>query len=192
MPPPFRAAQGQREECKGTYRLQTAEMAQSGCDFYTDQEFCLEEMPARIRDEAVEAGRACIGRAHRNGQVLQFLWKGVAQYMLWNEKRYLFGACSLSSQDPAAGMALYRKLSEAGCLHPTLRIDPRRGGSCRGSGSSREVETPAVPRLLRGYLSLGASLCGEPCLDRAFKTIDFLVLLDIEAMPPGMFRRFAG
>lgn len=177
-------------ECVGTYRLQTAEMAQTGCDFYTDQEFCLEELPGRIREEAVEVGRACIGRAHRNGQVLQLLWKGLANYLVWNGKRYLFGACSLPSQDPAEGMTLYRKLVESGCLHPTLRIDPRRGWSCRVSGSSKEVPVPEIPRLLRGYLSLGATLCGEPALDRSFKTIDFLVLLDIEAMPPGMFRRF--
>lgn len=178
-------------ECVGTYRLQTAAMAQAGCDFYTDQEFCLEELPLRIREEAVEVGRACIGRAHRNGQVLQLLWKGLANYLVWNEKRYLFGACSLPGQDTDAGMALYRKLVEGGFLNPTLRIEPRQGWFCRASEMEREdVVAPETPRLLRGYLSLGGSICGEPALDRIFKTIDFLVLLDIEAMPPGMFRRF--
>ena len=179
-------------ECVGTYRLQTAEMAQAGCDFYSDQEFCLEEMPVRMREEAVEVGRACIGRAHRNGQVLQLLWKGLANYLVWNDKRYLFGACSLPSQDAAVGMALYRKLSEGGYLNPSLRIEPRPGWSCRNSGSEQteSAEAPDTPRLLRGYLSLGGFICGEPALDRAFKTIDYLVVLDIEAMPPGMFRRF--
>ena len=80
-------------ECVGTYRLQTAAMARSGCGFYTDQEFRIAELPESVREEAVEVGRACIGRAHRNGHVLHLLWKGLANYLLWNGKRYLFGAC---------------------------------------------------------------------------------------------------
>ena len=42
-------------------------------------------------------------------------------------------------------------------------------------------ETPRInpPRLLRAYLSIGAQICGEPAMDREFKTIDFLTLLDL-------------
>jgi putative hemolysin len=178
-------------ECVGTYRLQTAAMAAEGGGFYTDQEFRVAEIPESILAEAVEVGRACIGRAHRNGQVLQLLWKGLANYLMWNEKRYLFGACSLSSQDPAEGTALYRELSASGCLHPTLRIEPRSGWECALEGAIPLSQTvPETPRLLKGYLNLGGHVCGEPALDRAFKTIDYLVLLDVEAMPPGLFRRF--
>ncbi len=178
-------------ECVGTYRLQTASMATEGCGFYTDQEFCVTDIPEAILAEAVEVGRACIGRAHRNGQVLQLLWKGLANYLLWNDKRYLFGACSLSSQDPVEGITLYRELSTAGSLHPALRIDPRPGMECRAEGViPLSQPVPEIPRLLKGYLNLGGHVCGEPALDRAFKTIDYLVLLDVEAMPPGLFRRF--
>jgi putative hemolysin len=38
------------------------------------------------------------------------------------------------------------------------------------------------PKLLRAYLGVGARICGPPVLDRDFKTIDFLTLLDIESM----------
>ena len=178
-------------ECVGTYRLQTAAMAMEGGGFYTDQEFRVTEIPESILAEAVEVGRACIGRAHRNGQVLQLLWKGLANYLLWNDKRYLFGACSLSSQDPAEGVALYRELSASGSLHPTLRIEPRSGWECAPGGVlPLSQAVPETPRLLKGYLNLGGHVCGEPALDCAFKTIDYLVLLDVEAMPPGLFRRF--
>jgi putative hemolysin len=178
-------------ECVGTYRLQTAAMARSGCGFYSDQEFRIDDIPARIREEAVEVGRACIGRAHRNGHVLHLLWKGLANYLLWNGKRHLFGACSLARQDPVEGLVLYRELSATGFLHPEIRVEPRPGWECR-AGDAIPVATPVpeVPRLLKGYLNLGGSVCGEPALDRAFKTIDYLVLLDVEAMPPGVFRRF--
>jgi putative hemolysin len=178
-------------ECVGTYRLQTAAMARPGCGFYTDQEFRIADLPESIREEAVEVGRACIGRAHRNGQVLHLLWKGLAHYLLWNAKRYLFGACSLASQDPVDGQLLYRELSANGHLHPEIRIEPRPGWECRTDGPLPVIaQAPEVPRLLQGYLNLGGRVCSEPARDRAFKTIDYLVLLDVDAMPPGLFRRF--
>jgi putative hemolysin len=48
------------------------------------------------------------------------------------------------------------------------------------------------PRLLRGYLALGAKLCGPPALDRRFQTIDFLTMLDLEKLPPLAQRHFFG
>jgi putative hemolysin len=47
-----------------------------------------------------------------------------------------------------------------------------------------------IPKLLRAYLSLGAKICGPPALDREFKTIDFLTLLDLRAMDPATRRKF--
>jgi len=40
------------------------------------------------------------------------------------------------------------------------------------------AETPRIPKLLRAYLTVGAKICGPPALDRQFKTLDFLTLLD--------------
>jgi putative hemolysin len=36
---------------------------------------------------------------------------------------------------------------------------------------------------LTAYLSLGAKICAPPAMDREFKTIDFLTLLDLENLP---------
>ena len=46
------------------------------------------------------------------------------------------------------------------------------------------------PKLLRAYLSIGANICGRPALDREFKTIDFLTLLDLESMSSCARSRF--
>jgi len=40
-----------------------------------------------------------------------------------------------------------------------------------------------IPPLMRAYLTLGASICGAPALDREFKTIDFLTWMDLENLP---------
>ena len=51
-------------------------------------------------------------------------------------------------------------------------------------------EPPKIPKLLRAYLSIGAKICGPPALDRHFKTIDFLTLLDLDSMPAMVRERF--
>ena len=48
----------------------------------------------------------------------------------------------------------------------------------------RPPEVPAseekveLPQLFRIYLRYGAKVCGPPAIDRFFKTIDYLVVLD--------------
>jgi putative hemolysin len=48
------------------------------------------------------------------------------------------------------------------------------------------------PRLLRGYLAMGGRICGPPAIDRDFKTIDFLTLLDLQALPASIRARYLG
>jgi putative hemolysin len=179
----------------GTYRMQTSEMAGAAGGFYSAGEFALETMPAHVLDSAVEVGRACIDREHRSRQVLFLLWKGLAAYVVHFGKRYLFGCCSLSSQDSAAGLALHRELVQAGKLHPTLEVLPREGFECRAPAAAPAPDFPPatpveVPPLFAIYLRYGALVCGPPAIDRGFKTIDYLVLLDVDALEPRAFRAF--
>src|SRR2546423_3419199 len=82
----------------GTYRLRTGAMAGAGGGFYSAGEFDLARLPLDVLASAVEIGRACIAREHRNKQVLFLLWQGLAAYMTHKEKRFFFGCCSLTSQ----------------------------------------------------------------------------------------------
>jgi putative hemolysin len=47
-----------------------------------------------------------------------------------------------------------------------------------------------LPSLIKGYLRLGAVVCGPPAFDHEFGTADFLVLLDIEKLSSEYLRRF--
>ena len=49
-----------------------------------------------------------------------------------------------------------------------------------------------VPPLLRGYLRLGAKVCGPPAYDPDFGTADFYVLLSLDDTDPRYLRRFLG
>ncbi len=177
----------------GTYRIQTGSMAMQNLGFYSAQEFDISSFPREFLERCVEVGRACIGREYRNGRVLQMLWKGLARYLDWNGKLYLFGCCSLTSQDPAEGRALFRRLTELDHMHPALYALAKPGYECEaGVLAVLDAEQPRLPRLFEGYLNLGGLVCGEPALDRRFKTIDYLVMVDIEKMPQGVYRKMLG
>jgi putative hemolysin len=178
----------------GTYRVRTMEMAKSAFGFYSANEFAVEDLPYEVLVESLETGRACIAREHRNSRVLFLLWKGLAMYMTEKHKRYLFGCCSLPTQDQAKGMRAMRQLVEAEFLHENLRVAPREDYICRTENFSSEDsnETVKLPKLFETYLRIGARICGEPAIDRQFKTIDFFVIVDVKNIPDKYFRMFFG
>lgn len=173
-------------EVVGTYRLQTGTAAGLNHGYYSEQEFDFSPY-AGLRSEMVELGRACVRSDHRNFAVLNLLWKGIAQYAIERGARWLIGCSSLTSQDPAVGAAAYRALS-AQLVAPELRTTPTEAFRCPLDVEAPEA--PKMPKLLMGYMALGARICGAPALDREFKTIDFLTLFDVRSIPPRVFARF--
>ena len=179
-------------ELAGTYRMQTHAMAAAGRGFYSAREFALESLPLEVRAAAIELGRACVARPHRGGRALLALWRGIAEYVRWTGQRYLFGCCSLTSQSDAEGWALHAELRRRGALHPELRIGARAPFECERLTLAEPNAAPAAPPLLDMYLRAGARVVSEPALDREFGTVDFLVLLDLAALPEGAIARALG
>lgn len=163
----------------GTYRMQTAAMAARGNGFYSAIEYDLDSLPRDVVDQSVEIGRACIHRRHRKRTVLFLLWQGLARYMVHNRLRYLFGCCSLTSQDQAAGIRLYRQLVAAGRVRPDLDVPVLEHARCEAPPEIVEKGPKVeIPPLFATYLRYGALVCSRPAIDRDFKTIDYLVLMD--------------
>jgi putative hemolysin len=162
----------------GTYRLQTGDAAARNLGFYSAQEFDFAPYE-RIRGELVELGRACVHRDHRSTNVLGILWKGIIDYATDRGCRYLIGCSSLNTQDPADGLAAYAKLKKYQ-VGPELQTVPLRAFALPlDTEPTADVQ---IPRLLRAYLTIGAQICGPPAIDREFKTIDFLTLIDLQKL----------
>lgn len=175
----------------GTYRMQSREMADSGRGFYSDTEYHLEQLPSELLDRALELGRACIAAEHRSGRVLFLLWRGLFYYLRLNKLRYMFGCCSLTSQDPGEGWALHTRLRRSGNLDERIAIQARGDYICPLSEISEEkVAGTELPRLMSLYIDYGAMICSEPAIDREFKTIDFLALFDLKVIPPKLMKIF--
>ncbi len=180
-------------EVVGTYRIQTGAMAAAAKGFYSAGIFDLSQLPLGMLEDSVELGRACIAKPHRNTQALFLLWKGLAAYVAHNRKRFLFGCCSLTSQDAREGKLAMDRLEREGHLHPDFHVSPRHGFECYPPGfEAGELCDAKLPKLFRTYLRIGAKVCGPPAIDREFKTIDFFVVFDVFAMDRQMQRMFFG
>ena len=171
-------------EIVGTYRLRTLETAQTSAGFYTSTEFKTELLPPQILAESLEIGRASIAREHRHTRVLFLLWKGLAAYARLKNKRYLFGCCSLTSQDCHDGVKAARYIRRAGFFHKSLLIPPREENVCENEHFLTPTDDTEfkLPKLFYTYLRFGAKVCSPPAIDRQFKTIDFFVMLDLETI----------
>jgi putative hemolysin len=164
----------------GTYRLQTGQLAAAHLGYYSEQEFRFAPYEP-LRCELVELGRACVHREHRHMGVLALLWRGIACYARERRARYLIGCSSLPTQDASSGAAAFAAFVEGDCLaEARYRTTPTPSFAC--PLDTVAVTCPPPPKLLRTYLSIGAKICGPPAIDREFGTIDFLTLLDLEAL----------
>jgi len=164
-------------EVVGTYRLQTGRVAATNLGYYSEREFDFSPYEP-IRNSLLELGRACIQQIHRSLEVLTLLWRGIASYALARNARYLIGCSSLTSQCQQEGSDMYWRLQEF-LVSPSFRTGPRPECSILIKAPTPGMLPINPPRLLRAYLSIGAQICGAPAIDREFKTIDFLTLLDL-------------
>ena len=171
----------------GTYRLQTGEVARRNLGYYGNQLFDF-SVYEPVRKEVLELGRACVHVDFRNIMVLHALWKGIAVYATRHESRYLIGCSSISSQDENYGLAVYESLKGRYLVVPSLRTAPQPGMNCIGNPAEAAADRP--PRLFRAYLEISGRICGPPAIDREFKTIDFLTLVDLANLPDRVRTRF--
>ena len=167
----------------GTYRLRNFENAKTTEGFYSSSKFDLGSLPLDVLGNAIEISRACIAKSHRSARTLLLLWQGLALYSLQQQKRYVFGCCSMSSQDPVEGGQVFEVLREEGHLHPEFRVRSRIGFKClwyKASDFRRSKLKKKTP--LQSYLRLGAKVCGPPAMNRQFRTIDFFTMLDLNGI----------
>jgi putative hemolysin len=112
------------------------------------------------------------------------LWAGIAKYVELYNIRYLFGCASLCSSVPEEISLVYsylyrHHLAESGCLvYPLKKVS----GLRMVQVEDRREALKMLPPLIKGYMSLGANLCGEPSYDAIFQTADFFVFLETEKM----------
>ncbi len=129
-----------------------------------------------IAGETVEIGRACVDPAYRTGRVISLLWAGLLRYVL-SRGRFVIGCASIGTRDGGhMAASICRRLLQDHLAPPQWRVAPHRAFVLEGW---REVADAPLPPLIKGYLRLGASVCGAPAWDGGFDTADLLMILPV-------------
>ncbi len=166
-------------EVVGTYRMLDPHMAFEAGGYYSAGEFDLTRL-LHLAPSMVEVGRSCVDARYRNGTTISLLWAGLAKYMMTRGYEHLIGCASISMADGGYNAAaVYQRLSERYLSSNEYRVFPHTPLPLQALNS--EVE-PMVPPLLKGYMRLGAFICGEPAWDPDFNTADVLVMLPISRL----------
>jgi putative hemolysin len=179
------------DQAVGCYRILTDSQAMRAGGYYAQTEFDLTRVLA-VPGRLIEVGRTCVRPGFRNGAVLDLLLSGLARYMLTHRYDYLMGCASiplgkkvapaLSALPPSMAVAdgvervgaIWHALS-AHLSAPEWRVFPKTPFAALPEatlGKSAEL-----PPLIKGYLRLGAQVCGEPAWDPAFNVADLFLLL---------------
>jgi putative hemolysin len=156
-------------ELVGCYRMLPPPGAIAAGGLYTATEFDVRALDA-LRPSLVEMGRAVVRTDHRNGAVVLLMWAGILAYLDRCGYDYVTGCVSVPLADARAirDFVLWRYQS-------AHRVRPYRPVPFDDGPAAGRAE---VPPLMRGYLRLGARVCGEPAHDPDFGVADFMALLD--------------
>src|ERR1700754_719861 len=172
-------------ELVGCYRMLPPPGAIAAGGLYSATEFDVTELDA-LRPSLVEMGRAVVREDHRNGGVVLLMWAGILAYLDRCGYDYVTGCVSVpvqGSDDEAPGSQIRGVRDFVRRRHAApaqYTVYPYRPVTVDGRGLD-DIDPPgrvSVPPLMRGYLRLGAQVCGEPAHDPDFGVGDFPALLD--------------
>lgn len=176
-------------EIVGTYRMLPPDRARAVGSLYAEGEFVIDALTP-LRSQLVETGRSCVHPDHRDGAVVGLVWAGIARYMLLTGNRWLAGCASVPLADGGATAAGVWDQVQARHLAPQpYHVQPHLPWDPTGIARPRKV---ALPPLLRGYVRLGAWVCGAPAFDADFDCADFFVLLGLDHIDQRYLRFFLG
>jgi putative hemolysin len=167
----------------GCYRMLSPAGALAAGGLYTATEFDIAALDP-LRPSLVEMGRAAVRHDHRNGAVVLLMWAGILAYLDHRGYDYVAGCVSVpvrgSGELPGSQIRGVRDFVLRRHAEPRYRMHPYRPVVIDGRplDDIPPPTRPVIPPLMRGYLRLGARICGEPAYDPDFGVGDFPAVLD--------------
>jgi putative hemolysin len=175
------------QEIIGTYRILPPHQAHKIGRLYSESEFKLDKLHA-LRARMIEVGRSCVHPDYRTGAAIMLLWSGLAEYLKQGGYTHLIGCASVSMSDGGhAAASLYAQIKDKYLAEPDMQVLPHNRLPIEALNSTLDIEAPP---LVKGYLRIGAKVCGEPAWDPDFNSADFLMVLSVAKMSARYARHF--
>jgi len=183
-----------RDGVVGTYRVMRREGAARRGQFYSVDEYDIGKLIA-YPGEILELGRSCIDADYRNGQTMQILWRGIADYVLGHKIQLMFGCASLPGTNPDDLATSLSYLYHHHLAPPALRPKAVAGryiamDRIPASQIERRRELRMLPPLIKGYLRLGGFVGDGAVVDYDFGTTDVCVIVKTELVTDRYYRHY--
>ncbi len=172
------------EKVVGTYRLNRRSKAEKNVGFYSTEEYNINALLDN-NDEILELGRSCVDINYRNGQTMQLLWRGIANYVFFYDIKIMFGCASFPETDqnllkiPLSYLYHYhlapKEIRPIALSNRYLNMD-----YIRKENIDVKEAKKLIPPLIKGYLRLGAYIGDGAVLDEQFSTTDIFIVLKTE------------
>lgn len=177
----------------GTYRLLPSFKAKE-IGFHAEKIFDISNIK-KLKGNILELGRSCVHPDYRSSLVINYLWRGIGEYIEKNSIKFLFGCPRLDTSDIKEISRIFLFLKENFYSSPNYRVYPL--PACQipimedaGTDSSVKI-LRELPPLVKGYLKTGAVVCGWPALNKEFGSTVLFMLLDFTSVNPSYKRRFS-
>lgn len=170
------------ENVLGTYRLLRGTIAGDTGAFYSATEFDLSTLE-NYPGEVMELGRSCVNPDFRSKPVMQYLWRGIADYIRRYDVGLMFGCASFPGTDitTMAHALSYLHHNHAAPKQWRPRALDHRFQKMKMLSKSCTNNVQALrelPPLIKGYLRLGGVVGRGAVIDDQFKTTDVCLLLE--------------
>jgi len=166
----------------GTYRLFLRSVAEETIGFYSETEFDLKNIKKNCRGELLEIGRACVDETYRKYPIINLMWKAIISYIEEYKVKFVFGCASIDNPSPQNVGKIFRFFKERYFSSSRLRVHPLAGKRYPYIDNIKDITETEImellPSLIKGYLKMGAIVCGDPAWDKTFNTADFFMLLN--------------
>lgn len=180
----------------GTYRMMARSKRQDPPGFYTDRYYDLQCFDD-VDGEVVEMGRVCIDADYKSRAVMQWLWKGIARYVLDNNVKVLFGCAGWDGIDARRHRNLLSYLHNEFLaperIRPVAMGEDRLEFDCLPAGKVDEkAAIGEIPSIIRGYSRMGGYIGEGAVANHSFNTTMVCIVVEMAGLTKRYMKRFIG
>ena len=174
---------GIKNKIVGNYRLLRGDITDHCGGFYTSSEFDLSKILKSYKNNQIlELGRSCVHKDYRNGNIMNLLWKAIAEYIKLYDIKILLGCASFHGTDVMKYTNQLSYLRNNFSLPDELSVKSLDSKSystnIKINSDTGDIRTfVKLPPLIKGYIRIGGKVSHDFFIDHNFNTIDLCVIV---------------